>query len=83
MQPPIECTHPDHNHNETCEDRAVSCHKDCICCDPGYFWPYDSGSTKKYEVERTLFVLGTILANPKLVKILSKYREEKQENLAS
>lgn len=30
----MNCTHPDHNENETCEDRAVGCHKDCQCCCP-------------------------------------------------
>jgi hypothetical protein len=29
-----KCTHPDHNEHETCEDRAVGCHKDCECCIP-------------------------------------------------
>jgi len=28
----MKCEHPDHNDHETCEDRAVSCHKDCVCC---------------------------------------------------
>jgi len=28
----MNCTHPDHNEHETCEDRAVGCSKDCICC---------------------------------------------------
>lgn len=28
----MNCKHPDHNDKETCEDRAVGCHKDCICC---------------------------------------------------
>jgi len=27
-----KCTHPDHSDKETCADRAVSCHKDCHCC---------------------------------------------------
>lgn len=26
------CTHPDHTDGETCEDRTISCHKNCICC---------------------------------------------------
>ena len=30
----MKCLHPDHNDNETCEDRAVACHKDCDCCLP-------------------------------------------------
>jgi hypothetical protein len=30
----VKCEHPDHNEKETCEDRAVSCHKDCACCAP-------------------------------------------------
>lgn len=28
----MKCQHPDHNDNETCEDRTISCHKDCTCC---------------------------------------------------
>lgn len=28
----MNCTHPDHNEQETCADRAVSCHADCHCC---------------------------------------------------
>lgn len=28
----INCTHPDHSPDQTCEDRAVSCSKDCVCC---------------------------------------------------
>ena len=28
----MKCTHPDHNDNETCENRAVGCHPDCLCC---------------------------------------------------
>jgi hypothetical protein len=30
----MKCEHPDHNDNETCEDRAVACHQDCTCCLP-------------------------------------------------
>jgi hypothetical protein len=30
----MKCEHPDHNENETCEDRAVACHKHCTCCLP-------------------------------------------------
>ena len=26
------CTHPDHNDQETCGDRAVGCSKHCVCC---------------------------------------------------
>ncbi len=28
----MKCTHPDHNDQETCEDRAVGCHRKCKCC---------------------------------------------------
>jgi hypothetical protein len=28
------CDHPDHNDQETCEDRAVGCSSDCPCCIP-------------------------------------------------
>ena len=27
-----KCTHPDHNENETCIERAVGCNPYCICC---------------------------------------------------
>ena len=27
-----KCTHPDHNDNETCKDRAVACNANCRCC---------------------------------------------------
>ncbi len=26
------CTHPDHNDQKTCEDRAVGCSSNCVCC---------------------------------------------------
>jgi hypothetical protein len=28
----MNCTHPDHNDRESCEDRAVACSRDCECC---------------------------------------------------
>lgn len=30
----MKCTHPDHQEGTSCEDRAVSCDKDCMCCNP-------------------------------------------------
>lgn len=28
----MTCTHPDHNENENCLERAIGCHPQCGCC---------------------------------------------------
>lgn len=28
----MKCSHPDHNEQENCEDRAIGCSKHCVCC---------------------------------------------------
>jgi len=38
----VKCTHPNHNDEEDCQDRAVGCSPHCICCMAGLAVPKES-----------------------------------------
>ena len=57
-----QCTHPDHQEGQSCEDHAVSCHKDCECCNTtlSILWRSQAESNQIIDcISYTNFTCGT------------------------